>query len=277
MEKLPSTEKLKEVLAIAERTLEELKDDDSNKAKRKIKRINKALEKAYETLNKTSYTKSELDKRTDEVWISLMDDDNYFALLIFFFGFSLAGVVIFAVFQAYSFIQDNWDSDPSDNRYTITENNLSELISVNYKEKNIISLYDQMTVSDEKGLQNPPQEFTISNDSTKVKGLNYIVNYSVEIIPMNDPNAKILNKRYIKYKYTYKNSWNGKTYESKVGTLDELPVNADGSITMTTGSQMKDSKTDFKVVFWLSAEAGDEEQGRTYTMAFKVNAAIANS
>lgn len=275
MKDRPNLEKLKEVLAIAERTLEEIKDENTHKAKKRRKKITKAVEKAYEMLNKKEYTEKEIKKRTDDVWISLMDDDHFIALLIFFFGFVLAGAAIFAIFQAYAFIQNNWIDEPKkDTEQNWPQDEISELVSVEYKENNIVNLYDQMTVSDEVGVQNTPQEFTIRNDSKKVPSLNYTVNYSVDLVPMNDPKGKILDKKYIKYKYIYTNSWTGKSYESKIRTLDSSNVNPDGSITIATGTQLKDNETKFKVIFWLSSEAQDDQQGATYTMAFKVNASI---
>lgn len=276
MEKVPNIdiEKLKEAIETAEKVLEEIKDDDSRKKEKKRKRINKALEKAYELLNRDSYTQKEVDKRTDDIWIALMDDDHFLALIVFFFGFVLSGTILYAVFQAYSFIQTNWDPDTKQEEFT---QDLAEQVKVNYVETSVVSLYDQMSVSDQKGLQNPPQEFTIENDSTTLGNINYRVNYSVNIVPLNDPNAKLIDKKYIKYKYFYKDSKDGKTYESKVGTLDELKVNDDGSILLTTGIQDRDTKTDFKVIFWISSHATNKEQGASYTMQFKVNAAIARS
>lgn len=265
MKDRPNLEKLKEVLAIAERTLEEIKDENTHKAKKRRKKITKAVEKAYEMLNKKEYTEKEIKKRTDDVWISLMDDDHFIALLIFFFGFVLAGAAIFAIFQAYAFIQNNWIDEPKkDTEQNWPQDEISELVSVEYKENNIVNLYDQMTVSDEVGVQNTPQEFTIKNDSKKVPSLNYTVNYSVDLVPMNDPKGKILDKKYIKYKYIYTNSWTGKSYESKIRTLDSSNVNSDGSITIATGTQLKDNETKFKVIFWLSSEAQDDQQSNIY-------------
>lgn len=271
--KVPNIDKLNEAIETAENVLEEIKDQDNSRAKRKRKRINKALETAYATLNKKEYTQKEIDKKTDEVWRSLMDDD-YLVIIVFLFGFLLSGAIIYTVFQAYSFIHSNWD--PERNDPEITEE-LSELVKVDYIENNIVSLYDQVTVSDKVGLNNAPQEFTISNDSSEVGALNYMVHYSVNIVPMNDPNVKLIDKRYIKYKYTYVDSSTGKSYESPIGTLDDLVENADGSLLLTNGTQLKDSKTDFKVTFWISSLATNDQQGATYTFAFKVNAAIAKS
>jgi len=274
MKKKIDLRKLTDVIEVAEKFLEENKDQDNSKINRKKKRVTEALEKAYELLNRNEYTQKEVDKKTDDIWEALIDNNNVLLFLIFFFGLALSGVVIFTVFHAYSFIQINWDPE------IITPNvnqEISNLVKVNYIEENIISLYDQMTVSDQVGLRNKPQEFTIKNDSSEVGSLNYLVHYSVNIVPMNDPNAKLINKKYIKYKYIYKDSKRGKYYESKIGTLDELSVNPDGSLLLTKSTQARDTYTDFKVYFWISSLAKNDQQGATYTMAFKVNAAVAKS
>lgn len=265
-----SIDKLNEAIETAERVLQDIEEDDSRKAKRKRKRINKALEHAYESLNKENCDDKELDKRTDEVWDALIDDDHYMLLLIFFLGFTLSGAIIFTVFQAFSFIED---SSERLNRPITQE--VADLIEVNYKEDSIVNLYDQMTVPDRIGLQNPPEEFSISNSSEKVGSLNYLVHYSVNIVPMNDPSAKLIDKKYIKYKYFYTDSETNRTYESPIGTLADLKENPDGSLVLIKGAQLKDRKTDFKVIFWLGSEATNKEQGKTYTFQFKVNAAIA--
>lgn len=264
-------ELLNEAIETAEKVLVDIEDDDSGKAKRKRKRINKALEHAYATLNTKEYTNRELDKRTDEIWKSLIDDDHFLLLLIFFFGFTLSGAVIFTVFQAYSMLQDHWD--PEITTPPITEE-VSDLIEVNYKEENIVSFYDQMTVSDEKGLMNTPEEFTISNSSKKVGGLNYLVHYYVQIVPLNDPTSHTIDKRYIKYRYSYKDS-NGKTFESPIGTLADLTEGPDGTLLLTKGTQKRDEVTDFKINFWLSSHATNDNQGGIYTFQFKVDASIA--
>lgn len=274
MEAKINTKLLKEALQVAETTLQDLEDDKSINANRKRKRINKALEKAYATLNLGDYTQHEIDKRTDEVWKSLLDDDNYLALLIFFFGILLSGTIVFTVFQAYSFIQYNLDQDRKNSQVT---EELSSLVNVNYKEERIISLYDQMTVKDSVGLNNPPEEFTISNDSSLVNGLDYLVNYYIYLVPLNDPTSHLIDKKYIKYRYSYKDSVTGKYFESEIGTLADLPVREDGTLLLTKGTQNKDSKTDFKVTFWLGLGAPNEEQGATYTFKFKVDADIAQA
>jgi hypothetical protein len=269
---MPKLEGLHKAIETAEKTLEDIKDNKDRKSKRKRKRVNEALDKAYSMLNRKDYTQKEVDDRTDDIWKALMEDEHNLILVIFFFGFLLSGALIFTVFQTYSFIQSNWDPDRTD---TLTED-ISSLVDVEYTESNIVSLYDQMSVSDAVGLQNPSEDFTISNDSSEVGSLSYIVHYSVNLVPMNDDSAKLIDTKYIKYKYTYKDSKTGKYYESKIGTLDELTTNSDGSLLLTKGTQMKDSQTDFKVIFWISSLATNKEQGSTYTFAFKVNAAIAN-
>lgn len=274
MEKLPSIDKLKEAIDVAEKYLDDIEEEDTYKIRRKRKRVTKALESAYEILNNKEYTEKEIDKKTDDIWASLIDDDPIMFIFIFILGIFLSAAVIFVVFQAYSFIEHNLDPEIKDP--DITEE-VSSLVKVNYIEENVVSLYNQMSVADNVGLQNPPQEFTISNSSEDVKALNYLVHYSVNIVPMNDPKAKLLNEKHIKYKYTYKDSHTGKFYESAVGTLADLKTNPDGSLLLTKGTQAKDSKTDFKVIFWVSSHALNSEQGSTYTFAFKVNAAIAKS
>lgn len=266
--------KLTDVIEVAEKFLDDNKDLDNKKINRKKKNVTTVLESAYELLNRNEYTQKEVNKKTDDIWEKLIDNHNALAFIIIIFGMALSGVLIFTVFQAYSFIQINWDPEMTSPN---VNQEVSNLVNVNYVEENIISLYDQMTVSDQVGLKNKPQEFRIENDSSEVKGLNYIVHYSVNIVPMNDPHAKLLNKKYIKYKYIYKDSKRGKYYESKIGTLDELTENPDGSLLLTKSTQAKDTYTDFKVYFWISSLAKNDQQGASYTMAFKVNAAVAKS
>lgn len=274
MENLPNIDELRKALDAAEKFLEDNKDDNSNKIKRKRKKVNNAVEKAYLMLNKKEYTRKDVDKNTDDIWIALMDDDNYLALIIFFFGFMLSGALIFTVFQAYSFFQENLNPEIKEPDLT---QEISDLIDVQYTENNIVNMYDMYTVSDEEGLKTTPEEFTISNDSSKVPSLQYSVNYQVNLVPMNSANAKLINLKYIKYRYTYKDSNTGKTHISKIGVLSDLNVNPDGSLQLVKASQSRDSKTDFKVNFWISSIAPNSEQSSTYTFAFKVNASIAKN
>ncbi len=272
--KVSDIKKLQEAIDTAEKVLIDMEEDDDSKAKRKKKRINKALGHAFITLEKEEYSQKELDRRTDEVWKSLLDDDHYLALVLFFFGFALSGTIIFTVFQAYSFIQTNWD--PGREQDILNESK-SDLIKIDYVENQIVSLYDQMSVPDKVGLNNKPQKFSLENDSEKVGNIDYIVHYSVKLVPMNEPDVRLIDKKFIKYKYSYKDSESGKTFESNIGTLADLKESQDGTLLLTNGVQKKDSKTDFEVIFWISSLAGNDQQGLTYSFAFDVNAAIARS
>lgn len=266
--------KLQEAIDVAEKVLVDMEEDNDGKSKRKKKRVNKALSHAFETLDKEEYSEKEVEKRTDEIWKSLMDDDHFLVLIIFFFGFALSGTIIFTVFQAYSFIQVNWD--PKREQTVLTENT-SDLIKIDYIENQIVNLYDQMTVPDKVGLNNKPQKFTIKNDSTKVGNINYLVHYSVRLVPMNEPDIRLIDKKFIKYKYSYKDSETGKTFESSIGTIEDLTELQDGSLLLTKGVQKRDSETDFEVIFWISSLAGNDQQGLTYSFAFDVKAAVSRS
>lgn len=267
MEKI-NISKLKEVIEKAEKKLEEL-ERANDKSSHKYKRITKSLEKAYATLNLGDYTQKTIDKRTDEVWEALMDDHSLF-LFIFFIGIFLTGAIIFAVYQAFSFIgANNIHNHP---HKPVTGD--TSLVKVNYLESSIISLYDQLSVDDEIGLQNAPQKFTISNDSKEAPNLDYDVEYQINLMPMNDPHAKLLNVKYIKYQYKYTDKKSGKTYTSSIGTIGDLERNQDGSFKLTSGEQDMDGSTDYEVVFWISNQAGNDQQGSTFTFAFKVEAGI---
>ncbi len=269
MKEFPNIDKLKEALAIAENTLE--KEEDSRRAKKKRKRISKAVERAYETLITKEYTAKDIDKRTEEIWVSMMDDDHRIALLIFFFGFVLAGVSIFTIFQAYNFFKiTRPDETP---QYTETE--LRELVSVEYVNSAIVQLQDVKGVPDEIGLDNEPLKFMIKNNSGHLSKLEYLVNYSVKLMPIDFSATHSLEKRHIKYKYIYTNSWDGRTYESRIGTLEELETDADGSMTMMTGAQIKDANSDFKIVFWLSTEAPESADEQTLSIEVKVEHDVA--
>ena len=265
---------LKEALYVAEETLKSIEDDENVRAKNKRKRITKAVEKAYLTLNMNEYTDKELAKRTDQIWESLLDENRPLAFLIFIFGIILSGTFVFTAYQTYSFIRFNLD--PTKNNQEFTEE-LSSLVKVDYKEQSTVSLYDQMSVKDSTGLQNPPQEFSIKNDSSEVPDLNYIVNYYVYLAPLNDPKTKLIGKEYIKYKYSYKDSKTGKLYESNIGTLADLPEKEDGTLLLAKGTQNKDSRTDFKVIFWIGVNIPNEQQGSSYTFKFKVDADVAEA
>lgn len=265
---------LKEALEVAENTLLEL-EDNSFKTCHKRKKINIAVEKAYATLNLGGYSQRVIDKRTDEVWNSMLDDSNHIAALIFFFGILLSGTIVFTVYQAYAFFQNNLDAEKYKDNYNFT-GDLSSLVKVNYKSEGIVSLYDESSAKDSDGLKNVPQEFTISNNSNEEKDFDYVVNYYVYLTPLNDPSSKLIDKKFIKYRYTFKDSSTGKYYESKVGTLDELSLDQDGSMLLTKGTQNKDSKTDFKVTFWVGLGTLKEENS-SYTFKFKVDTDVAKA
>lgn len=265
---------LKEAIKVAEETLKDIENDETIKAKNKRKKISRALEKAYATINVGDFTEKTIAKRTDEVWESLLDENRPLAFLIFIFGIILSGTFVFTAYQTYSFIKFNLD--PTKNNIDFNEE-ISSLVKVDYKEQSIVSLYDQMSVKDSTGLQNPPEEFTIKNDSSEVPDLNYLVNYYVYLAPLNNKDDKIIDKEYIKYKYSYKDSKTGKYYESNIGTLADLSVQEDGTMLLTKGTQSKDSKTDFKVIFWIGVNIPNEQQGSSYTFKFKVDADVAQA
>ncbi len=266
--------KLNEAIEVAEQALKNIEDSETFRAKRKRKRINNALEGAYETLNKSEYGQKEVDKRTDDIWDALVDSSPFMMLFIFFCGFLLSGAVAFTLYQAYSFIEKCTDSEFNKNNPPVTPE-LSSLVNVEYVEDSIVQLVDQMSVSDAKGLLNPSQKFTIRNNSDKVGGLQYLVNYEVKLVPLNDPSAKLISPKYIKYRYTYKDYRTGKLYESPIKTLEETKMDK-GTYIIDTGTQGRDGVTEYNVVFWISSLAPDEEMSSTYTFQFKVDAAIAN-
>ncbi len=266
--------KLNEAIEVAEQALKNIEDSETFRAKRKRKRINNALEGAYETLNKSEYGQKEVDKRTDDIWDALVDSSPFMMLFIFFCGFLLSGAVAFTLYQAYSFIEKCTDSEFNKNNPPVTPE-LSSLVNVEYVEDSIVQLVDQMSVSDAKGLLNPSQKFTIRNNSDKVGGLQYLVNYEVKLVPLNDPSAKLISPKYIKYRYTYKDYRTGKFYESPIKTLEETKMDK-GTYIIDTGTQGRDGVTEYNVVFWISSLAPDEEMSSTYTFQFKVDAAIAN-
>lgn len=272
MEKLPNIDLLNEAITVAEKVLEDIENEDNFKANRKRKRINNALENAYATLNKKEYTEKEIKDRTDEVWNSLVDKDPVAIFFLFLIGFSLSGIVIFTVYQTYSFLNKHLDPDPESHYPVLTEETSSK-IKVNYIETDVVSLYNQMSISDSEGLKKDPKKFTISNSSKEIGKSNYFVKYFVNIVPLNDPNANLLNEEHIKLKYTY-TDFNGEYRESEIMTLADLHKNQDGTFTLTEGNQKMDKSTDFEVYIWISAHATNEEMGATYTFKFKVDAAI---
>ncbi len=267
--------KLNDAIEVGETALNDLSEDDGLKVRIKRKRITKALEKAYQTLNKNEYKQRELYKRTDDIWDALVEDSPFVMLWIFFFGFLLSGVLVFTVYQAYSFIEQCTDSEFNKNNPDLTPE-LSSLVDVVYTEK-VINLYDQMSIDDAEGLLNTPQEFTIKNNPDEVGSLQYLVNYEVKIVPLNDPSAKLISPKYIKYKYTYTDTLSGTYYESPIKTLEETEQNSDGSYILDARSQGRGSSTTYSIIFWISSLAPDEEMGSTYTFQFKVDAAVASA
>lgn len=264
----PDIKDLKSMIALAEEELEKLKED--NRREHKQKRITRALERAYALLNKESYTQKEVNKRTHDVWLSLQDGVIPF-FWYYLIGFLLACALIFTGIQTYSFISTNWDRI---HHIPDIHDDLSSLVTVNYKETNIVSLYDLMPVDDEIGLKNKKEEFNISNTSEKVpSGIDYVVDYNVNIVEMNQNARKIINKRYIKYQLTYEDL-EGKTVVREIGRLSDLKQNPDGSFLLVHDSQYKDKISNFKMVLWLASDAGNSEQGASYTFAYKVTAVI---
>lgn len=266
---------LKHVIDIAEKAIEQLEEKDDNKSKQKIKKINIALENGYRILNVDDTNQKEIDKATDLIWRAIEYDKTAGIFWIFLFGFLFSSAVVFTAYQTYSFIDSNWDKHHHHHKYPELTEDISKLITVNYKETNIVNLTNLMTVSDSIGLKNPPQEFQISNDGKRVNNMNYQVVYSVNITELNYGIENILNKQYLKYQLSYTDN-KGNTVTEPIGTFADLKENPDGTFLMTKGIQKKNATTDFKVVIWLSATAPNSEQNKAYTFSFKVNAAIAN-
>lgn len=266
----PSANKLKNTISLAEERLNKLEEDGANKNKQF--KIKKSLEKAYALLNSDEYTQESVDKRTDELIKVLEYDETRGIFWIFLFGFLLSCATVFTAYETYSFIRDNLDRDHSNLLPEFNEE-VSQLVQVNYKETNIVDLKDQMTVSDYVGLQNIPQEFSISNDSSKVPSLNYKIHYSVNIVELNENKDRVLEKKYIKYQLTYTDKF-GKEIVKPISTFDNLEKNPDGSYLLMKGIQKKDKNTNFKVVIWLSSLAPNEMQNTSYTFIFKVKAAV---
>ncbi len=271
MEKISSIQKLKEALSIADKTLDDLKEESTKKSKKKKDRITKATEKAYELLNCNKYTEKEIEKCTNDIWASMMDDVHHTALLIFFSVFLLAGMCVFTVYQAYTFINDK---RPVEDYTEFPTGDISDLLNIEFINTDVINLRGQTGVDDEKGLENTPIEFTIKNDSQKIIGENYAVNYKVNLILANINTKKTIDKKYIKYKYVYTNTWTGRTYESRIGTLEELKINEDGSLTLMTGTQLKDTQTNFKIVFWISDETKENLIDNDFMLKFRISASL---
>ena len=259
---------IEELLKMINRGEDELKKlEDAHIRKHKRKRITRALEGAYEMLNKSEYTQKEVDDNTHKIWLALQD-----AMLIFWWwllGILLIGALIFSAYETYSFIQNN--KGPV-NPYTPPE--INEVVTVNYTETDIVSLYDMIPLSDNDGLRNPAQTFTISNDSSKLKSdMDYKVDYTVNIIELNQGVTNILDKKFIKYQLTYTDE-SGREVVSDIKRLSDLEANPDGSLILMKGKQNRDTVSNFKMIVWLASDATDSEQNKSYTFKFHITANI---
>ena len=155
----------------------------------------------------------------------------------------------------------------------VVEDDLSNLVTVNYVETNIVNLTNLIPVSDEVGLKNKAQEFNITNDSSKLTpGIEYDIRYIVNIVELNQNIAKVINNKYIRYRLTYDNYYGEKVVVD--GNIGDLKKNADGSFEFISGSQKKDATSNFNVIFWIDSSAGNDQQGASYLMAFKTTAVI---
>lgn len=308
------TTDLRKIIVEAEEELEKLKEDDRRRFKQR--RITKALERAYNLLNKKEYTQKEVDKRTRDVWRSLQDG-LIPPFLFFLFDILFVCAFVFAVYEAYSFMRVSNDNRPpvivdpghgednpgggdhgggpdapkpheepkpekpeeppkdDENKDEDKEDIGDGLVTVHYKETNIVSLHDQIPVDDEIGLKNTPQEFTITNDSSKMpEGVNYRVNYEVNIVEYDTGAEKVIDKNYLRYRLTYQNE-NGE-YVTVDGRFSDLKQKKTVSYKyqLITASQLKDASSDFKMVIWLDKDAGNDQQGAAYTFSFNVEAAV---
>lgn len=261
---------LKRIIAIAEEELSNLKKEKKRRSKQR--RIVKALEHAYSYLNlPAQFVQKETDRLTREVWIALQDGIPFiwFRLLVILF----LGALLFAGYETYSFVSANW-YDGNFKWPGAWRDDISAEVKVNYKETNIVSLYDQLPASDEIGLKNKSQEFDIYNNSDEMtKNINYKVNYNVNIVELNDGKPKVLNNYYLKYKVIHEDI-DGKEVESAIGRFSDLKKNPDGSFLLLSDSELKDSNSHFKVILWVAEEAPNSEQGAAYTFMFRVTAGV---
>lgn len=277
MSKGLSFKELKKAIDAGENSLVSLEEKDDNSNKRKYKRVFRALENGYKVLNSSVKTQTDIDKAAEKIWKALEDDDSLIIIWIFLFGFLLSAALVFTAYHTYSFIDSNWDKQHHHHRppKPDIDEDLSKLVTVNYKETNIVNLVNLMTVSDAKGLNNSAQEFQIYNDGSKLKAVNYKVNYSVNIVELNKSFDDIIDKKYLKYRLIYTDNKGNEVLEP-IRTFADLKQNPDGSYQMFKGVQDKNGINKFKVIIWLSANANNDQQNRSYTFAFKVNAAISN-
>ena len=146
------------------------------------------------------------------------------------------------------------------------------VVKVTFKETNIINLTNQISVSDDIGLQNPAQTFTVSNDRNQLGSIDYTVNYTVSLVDLTSGNKKI-DKRYIKYRYT-RTSSDGSVFTSDIGTLSDLTVQSNGNLLLDKRNQPKGQSDSYSVVFWVSSSAGNDQQGKEFLMAFKIDAGV---
>lgn len=266
---------LKEMIKLAEDELQKLKDDDRRRFKQG--RITRALNKAYKLLERDKYTQDDVDKHEHIVWRSLQD--RALAVWMVLLGIFLSGALMFASYETYSFFKWNWDREhpvnPADPNDSKTEN----LVNVRYKESNIIDLRNLFSVSDEEGLKNTPQEFSISNDEEKMPtNYDYTVKYNVNILELNDEIKNKIDKRYIKYQLTHFDSETEEKIVEPINTLANLgDKNPDGTYTIYSGEQGKGKQTNFEVIFWIGDDAGNDQQGKAFKFAFRVSAAVANA
>lgn len=262
---------LKKMISLAEDELQKLKDDDRRHLKQR--RITRALNKTYEMLDTKEYTQDDVDKHERMIWRSLQDRALIIWLLLF--GIFLSGAIMFASYETYSFFRWNWDREHPVNPQD--PNTKESLVYVRYKESNIVSLYNLMPVRDLDGLNNPKQEFSVSNDEDKMPtNVDYTVKYNVNILELNDQKMKLINKKYIRYQLTHYDSVTKEKVTEPIGKLSDLKgPNPDGTYTIYTGTQAKGAKTNFEVVFWLGEDAENDQMGRSYKFAFRVAAAVA--
>lgn len=257
---------LKRAVEQAKEMLADLKQKDIRKLKQR--RITRALRKAHKLLNSNNYTQAQVDRVTRIVIRSMEDRMGIF--WFYLIGVLVAGSLVFAGYETYSFIKINWDAD-----HYFPIDSVSSLVTVNYRESNIVSLYKLFPVQNSIGLKNPKQEFNISNDTTKMPpGINYTVFYQINIVELNQNVPRIIDKKYLRYQITHYDAETGVKVSEKIGKFSDFPRNPDGTYKMFTGTQERGQKTNFEVVIWLGEDAPNKEQGRAYNFAFYVTAIV---
>lgn len=257
---------LKKIISEAEKTLEKYQENEVRKLKQM--RIKRALKRAYAFLGTKGYTQDDVDKMYKVVWRSLQDIPVVWLYLL---GVLLAGSIMFASYETYSFFMFYWDKiiiiPPG--------GNVDRAVRVKYAESNIVNLYNLISVDDEDGLEGPTQMFNISNDTTELpRHVNYEVYYNINLVELNNNYSRIINKRYIRYQLSYYDTLtNEKVYEP-IGKFSDLPVNPDGTLRLFSGKQAKGHQTNFEVKIWIGPDAGNDQQNRAYSFAFNVTAVI---